>query len=186
VSACPAQLDQATTELEALKPDVIVTAAGTPGALAAQRATRTIPIVFETVRDPVRSGLVASLPRPGGNLTGTVLFTNTLDAKRAQILVAALGKPTMLAVLDMRRTEAQRQFAMEGWPVFPGTRMQVFEAERSEDLPALFERMVQQKASGLGSCTRLSPGSTRGSSSNWQPSTGCRPLPMVATMPRPV
>ncbi|NRF67794.1 ABC transporter substrate-binding protein [Aquincola sp. S2] len=140
--------DAAAAELVALKPDVIFTVAGTVGARAAQRATRTIPIVFEAVGDPVRAGLVASLPRPGGNLTGTATFP-TLDAKRAQILVEALGKPTLLAVLDVRRTEAQRQRAMEGWPEFPGTRVQVFEVERSEELPAVFERIVQQKASGL-------------------------------------
>ena len=133
----------------ALKPDVIFTVAGPVGALAAQRATRTIPIVFEVVSDPVGAGLVASLPRPGGNLTGTATFTRTLNAKRAQILVEALGKPTLLALLSVRLTEAQRQRVLERWPEFPGARMQFFEARRPEELPALFERIVQQKASGL-------------------------------------
>lgn len=142
-------LDRLAAELVALKPDVIATFAGTLGAKAAQSATRTIPIVFEAARDPVGSGLVASLPRPGGNLTGTVVFTATLDAKRAQILHEALGKPEVLAVLDMQRSEAQRKQAMEGWPVLPGTRFPVFETPRREDLPAVFENMARQKVAGL-------------------------------------
>jgi putative tryptophan/tyrosine transport system substrate-binding protein len=60
-------------ELVALQPDVIL-AAGTPAAVALQRETRTIPVVFVVVTDPVGAGLVASVPRPGGNVTG---FSNT-------------------------------------------------------------------------------------------------------------
>ena len=60
-------------ELVALKVDVIV-AAGTPGTLAAKQATRTLPIVFATASDPVGSGLVTSLARPGGNITGSSLL----------------------------------------------------------------------------------------------------------------
>jgi hypothetical protein len=78
-------------ELAALKPDVIVTGGGTLGALAVKRATATVPIVFGAVGDPVSEGIVASLSRPGGNITGlAVLSTETL-VKTVELLTKALG-----------------------------------------------------------------------------------------------
>ena len=70
-TGCPALAG----ELVALKVDVIVTGAGTAAALAAKQVTKTVPIVFIGADDPVPSGLVASLARPGGNVTG---FANSL------------------------------------------------------------------------------------------------------------
>ena len=67
----PERLPALAAELVALKVDVIVTAGGTPAVLAAKEATRTIPIVFNGAADPVTSGLVTNLARPGGNVTGT-------------------------------------------------------------------------------------------------------------------
>jgi len=64
------RLSALAAELVALKVDVLFASAGTPGALAAKQATRTLPIVFTAVADPVGSGLVTSLARPGGNVTG--------------------------------------------------------------------------------------------------------------------
>jgi putative tryptophan/tyrosine transport system substrate-binding protein len=68
--------------------DVIV-AANTPAGLAAKRATRTIPIVIATMVDPVGDGFVASLARPGGNITGLTLTTPEMTAKRLQLLKEA-------------------------------------------------------------------------------------------------
>ena len=72
-------------ELVALQPDVIL-AQGTPGTTALQRETRTIPIVFVIVADPVGPGFVASLPRPGGNITGFINSESVIAAKMLELL----------------------------------------------------------------------------------------------------
>jgi putative ABC transport system substrate-binding protein len=86
------------TELVALKPDAIV-ADTTAGVIAAKRATATIPIVMVQVSDPVGSGLVASLARPGGNVTGVANLETELGAKGVELLHAVVPKATRIAVL---------------------------------------------------------------------------------------
>jgi putative tryptophan/tyrosine transport system substrate-binding protein len=83
-------------DLVKLRVDVIVAAGGHVSAMAAKNATKQIPIVFTTVTDPVKDGLVASLNRPGGNATGTAGLTSELDAKRLQYLIKM--KPTATAI----------------------------------------------------------------------------------------
>ena len=73
-------------ELAARRVDVIVSTGGTPTALAAKSATSTIPIVFRTGGEAVELGLVASLARPGGNLTGVSFVADGLTAKRLEVL----------------------------------------------------------------------------------------------------
>jgi len=85
-------------ELVSLKVDVIVTAS-TVGALAAKNATRTIPIVFYNVADPVAVGLVDSLARPGGNITGFTIITTLLAGKRLELLKETIPKLSRVAVL---------------------------------------------------------------------------------------
>jgi len=92
------RLPSLAAELVRLKPDVIVTT-GTPGALAAKQATAAIPIVMASAGDPVRSGLVASLARPGGNVTGFTIMGPELEAKRLGLLKQAVPKLSRLAVL---------------------------------------------------------------------------------------
>ena len=79
------RLTQSATELADLKVDVI-TAFSTPAAIAAQKATTTIPIVFSAVGDPVGTGLVSNLARPDGNVTGLSVLATELAAKRLEIL----------------------------------------------------------------------------------------------------
>jgi putative ABC transport system substrate-binding protein len=81
------------------KVDVIATAGGTSSAFAAKRATSTIPIVFCGVGDPVGEGLIASLSRPGANVTGMSLFTRELNAKRFELLSELVPRAEAIALL---------------------------------------------------------------------------------------
>src|SRR5438552_13456582 len=94
----PERLPALAAELVALKVDVIL-AAGTPQALAAKQATRTIPIVFAGASDPVGSGLVTSLARPGGNVTGLSLLSTELVGKCLEQLTQAVPGVSRVAVL---------------------------------------------------------------------------------------
>ena len=85
-------------ELVRLKVNVIVTA-GTPPALAAKQATTTIPIVMASGGDPVGLGLVASLARPGGNVTGVTSLAGELSGKRLELLREVVPEVSRLAVL---------------------------------------------------------------------------------------
>jgi putative ABC transport system substrate-binding protein len=87
----------AASELVALKPDALVTA-GTQAALALKQATRDIPIVM-TSSDPVGAGLIASLARPGGNVTGFSLFTPEISGKRLELLREAVGGLSEVVVI---------------------------------------------------------------------------------------
>ena len=92
------RLDDLAAELVRLNVDVIVTEA-TPAALAAKHATRTIPIVLGLAGDPVRTGLVASLARPGGNVTGMSLMLPELSGKQLELLKEVVPTATRVAVL---------------------------------------------------------------------------------------
>ncbi len=85
-------------ELVRRKVDVIL-ASGGPAALAAQKATSTLPIVFVGVFDPVEIGLVSNLPRPGGNITGLSISAADLAGKRLELLREVIPKLTRVAVL---------------------------------------------------------------------------------------
>jgi putative ABC transport system substrate-binding protein len=86
-------------ELVRLKVDLIIASAGTQVATAAKNATETIPIVMIFVRDPVGTGLIASLARPGGNVTGTTAVSSLLGGKRLELLKETLPKLARVAVL---------------------------------------------------------------------------------------
>src|SRR5262249_3246281 len=92
------RLPELVADLVRLKVDVIV-AAGTLAPLAAKQATATIPIVMTTAGDPLGSGLVASLARPGGNVTGMSLMVPDLGAKRLELLKELLPRLSRVAVL---------------------------------------------------------------------------------------
>jgi len=100
------------TELVALKPDVIL-GMGTQAVTSLQEATRTVPIVFTVVSDPIGAGLVDSLARPGGNTTGFMLFEYTLSAKWPELLKQVAPSVTRAAVpRDPSATAGIGQFAV--------------------------------------------------------------------------
>ena len=94
----PIDLEKAAAELVAARVDVLVAATGV-AALAAKRVTATIPIVMAASADPVTQGIVASLARPGGNVTGMTSLMPELTPKRLEILKEALPRPKRMAAL---------------------------------------------------------------------------------------
>jgi putative tryptophan/tyrosine transport system substrate-binding protein len=94
----PERLPDFAAELVALKVDVIV-AGGSQAVLAAQPATKTIPIVMAGASDPIGTGFVASLARPGGNITGQSLLSSDLSGKRLELLKEVVAGLSVVAVL---------------------------------------------------------------------------------------
>jgi putative ABC transport system substrate-binding protein len=129
---------------------VIVTG-GTPPAFAAKAATSTIPIVINVGIDPVQAGLIASLNRPGGNVTGIAILTVELAAKRVELLhellrtstaVAMLVNPTTpLAELEIKGVrDAARSLGLE---------VHVLNARTVSEIDAAFERLIELRAGAL-------------------------------------
>jgi len=141
-------------ELVKLKVDIIV-APTTAGAQAAQRATKTIPIVMGFVSDPVALGLVANVARPGGNITGLGVPTPENAGKRLQLLREAVPTVARIAVLsdesqpaDLRGTEAAAQAL--------GVQLQVWKVESGGELDRVFTAIARERTAGiiiLGSTT---------------------------------
>jgi putative ABC transport system substrate-binding protein len=92
------RLPAMAAELVGLQIDLILTQ-GTPATLAAKQATTSIPIVFSPLSDPVGVGLVASLARPGGNITGTSLMATDISAKRLELLLTTIPQVSRIAIL---------------------------------------------------------------------------------------
>jgi putative ABC transport system substrate-binding protein len=141
-------------ELVALKVDVIVTAGGTPTALAAKQTTRTLPIVFASAADPVTDGLVTSLARPGGNLTGLSNLTPQLIGKCLEQLTQAVPGVSRVAVLWQpgrfgERTDQDMLKAADVAARTLGVRLQVVEARGSADIDRAFTDMIGARAEAL-------------------------------------
>ncbi len=126
----PERLPQLATELVRARPDVLIAGFGALAAQAAKAATASIPIVFTTVGDPLGAGLVASLGRPGGNLTGLTDQAKDLGGKRLQLLreptPGEQARHTRLEVLEAR-TAAQVQGRFEAATKARATGLLVFE-----------------------------------------------------------
>jgi putative tryptophan/tyrosine transport system substrate-binding protein len=144
------QFPTLVAELIAAKVDVIVTA-GTPAALAVKKATTTVPLIMVAVGDPVGTGLVPSLARPGGNLTGLSSIAPDLEGKRLQLLreiVPALSHVAMFVnslnpfhVSSMRQARAAAQ-AM-------GIKLQLHDIQKSEDLDDAFAAIRKERPDAL-------------------------------------
>ena len=141
-------------ELVALKVDVIVTAGGTLGALAAKRATATIPIVFTAVGNPVSDGLVATLARPGGNVTGLALVSTELVGKSVELLkqaVPGLSRVAFLRHPDAAPEHAKQDTLKEAETVARelGIRLLVVEARGPADFERAFSEMIRARVGAL-------------------------------------
>jgi len=138
-------------ELVRLNVDVIVTG-GNPVIAAVKRATTTIPVVMGTSRDPVASGFVASLARPGGNITGLSGDPSSdVQAKRLELLKAAVPGLTRVAVLWNPPTpgaDAYRR-TVEGAAAALGMRVHVVAALGRDQFAGAFAAMVRERAEGL-------------------------------------
>ena len=147
------RLPALATELVALKVDVIVAAAGTFAALAAKQATRTLPIVFIAVGDPVTSGLVASLARPGGNVTGLSAVAPDLVSKWLELLKQAVPRISRVAFLRQPGGlgDADKDVLTEAEVAARalGVRLQLVEARGAVDLNRAFSEMTKAHAGGL-------------------------------------
>jgi putative tryptophan/tyrosine transport system substrate-binding protein len=137
-------------ELVGLNVDVIVTSA-TPSVLAAKKATSTIPIVFVSVTDPVASGVVASLARPGGNITGLTILAPELSGKRLELLKEAVPNVTRVAFLWNSANPAQAPQWREAQAAAQalGLRLQSLEVRSSNDFDSAFEAALRERARAL-------------------------------------
>ena len=130
---------------------VIVAAGGSPSAVAAKEATATIPIVFGVAVDPVEVGLVASLTRPGGNLTGVANLNVEVGPKRLELLHELLPTATIIAVLENPTSPTAEPFSRALQPAARalGLQLHVLLASTDRDFDTVFATLVQLRAGAL-------------------------------------
>jgi ABC-type uncharacterized transport system substrate-binding protein len=130
----------------------VIAAANSPAALAAKSATTTIPIVFITPEDPVRLGLVPSLSRPGGNLSGINLLSGELQAKRLELLRQLVPRVARVAVLvnqaNVENTETTIR-DVEAAARDIGLQIQVLKASSSGEINAAFATLAREQVDAL-------------------------------------
>jgi putative ABC transport system substrate-binding protein len=148
------RLPALAAELVALKVDVIVAGGATSSALAAKQATKTIPIVFASAIDPVTDGLVASLARPGGNVTGLSALSPELVGKRLELLKRAVPGVSRVAVLWQPGAAGERTVKdilkeAEVAARALGVRLQFVEARGPADIDRAFSDMTGARADAL-------------------------------------
>ena len=144
------QLQRLAKELVERKVAVLIVA-GNQAVRAARDATRTIPIVFAVVNDPVASGFVKSLARPGGNITGTTLLSSTLSGKRLELLKVVVPHLSRVAVLINKDNPAHSIAWKETLAAGATLQVQVqpVEVQGAASLDGAFARMVKDRAEGL-------------------------------------
>ena len=146
----PDRFPRLAAELAALKVSVILAAGGTLGAMAAKQATSTIPIVFGAVGDPVSEGLVTSLARPGGNVTGLAVSSPELASKSLELLKQAVPGLAQVALLlkPDAAPPAVTQQRIKTWDAAAqalGMRLQVVESRGPEEFDRAFSDMARAR-----------------------------------------
>jgi putative tryptophan/tyrosine transport system substrate-binding protein len=129
----------------------LIAALGPSAPLAAKAATNTIPIVFHSGGDVVKSGLVVSLNRPGGNATGVNLFTQAVESKKLDLLSKLLPAPATLAFLLNPKNPAaeEKEKEMQDAARGLGRELRVVSASTSDEIDAAFVRLVQERVAAL-------------------------------------
>ena len=146
------RLPELAADIVARRVSVIVAAGGTPSALAAKAATATIPIVFGIAVDPVEVGLVTSLNRPGGNVTGVTSLNADVVPKRLELLHELLPKATVFAmVVDPTNPALADAFSrqVQATAHALGVQLHVLHATSEQDFDTLFATLTQLRARGL-------------------------------------
>ena len=128
----------------------VIAATSTPAALAAKAATTTIPIVFETAADPVQLGLVASLKRPGGNVTGVTQTNVDVAPKRLQLLHELVPTASVMAVLvNPANAVLAETNTLQAAARTLGLELHVLKASTERDFDVVFAKLIQLRAGGL-------------------------------------
>ena len=146
------RLPALAADLVSRKVDLIFTSGGLPSALAAKNATSTIPIVFTGVGDPVGDGLVASLARPGGNVTGFSNLTGPLDPKRLELICELVPQAMVIALLinpdNLALGEPYIMYMQEAARV-KGVQLPVLKARTEGEVDMAFASLGQLQAGGI-------------------------------------
>ena len=144
------RLPAMAADLVSRKVDLIVTIGGTPPALAAKNATSTIPIVFAGLGNPVGTGLVASLARPGGNITGFSNVTGELTPKRLELLCELVPQATVIALLA-NPDNAGKQYvrSRQAAARAKGVQLPVLMARTEDEIDTAFASLGRLQAGGL-------------------------------------
>jgi len=145
------RLPELAADLVRRRVSVILAGGGSEPTLAAKAATSQIPIVFATGGDPVRVGLVESLNRPGGNVTGVTFLLNSLGSKELEILHQLQPKATVIAVLlnpNLATTASQSRDVQAAASAL-GREVRVFHASTESDIERVFVAVDQMRAGGM-------------------------------------
>jgi putative tryptophan/tyrosine transport system substrate-binding protein len=146
------RLTELAADLARRQVAVIVSAIGTATALAAKAATTSIPIVFTAGTDPVEAGIVASLSRPGGNVTGVNFMASELGAKRLGVLQELVPRATRIALLVNRTNPVSAESVIkdvEKTASATARQIEVFDASTNPEIEIAFAALVQNRAEAL-------------------------------------
>jgi putative ABC transport system substrate-binding protein len=145
------RLPALASDLVRRRVDIIVTPGSTPAAVAAKKATTTIPIVFITASDPVKLGLVASLDQPGSNATGVAYFIGELSAKRLELLHDVVPEATVIAILVNPNSPATETQVMDMQAAALTARQQiiVLKASTEREIDTAFATLIEEGARAL-------------------------------------
>ncbi len=169
------RLPTLAADLVGRRVDVLAATGGIASVIAAKAATATIPIVFTAGTDPVKMGIVASLNRPGGNVTGVIFFNNVLGPKRLQVLHGLAPKAAVVGMMVNPKnpnTELDLQDVQSAAGSL-GVRISVVNASSEREFDAAFARLAEQRAARLSSVPIRSSAARGINWWRWQRSMRC-------------